>query len=175
MKLGRNLIVHPLNLLFAFFHFIFIIHLYFSGAPCFIFWGLTLLPFYLLLDWKKVQLNFGDFGIHFVWMTYGFYGTFLLQYFFSPMLSAPLVALLFAFSPFLSHSYRNRYSPIVYAGCFAGMAVNQYLPQLVMGLLVTLPGTLIYLVSRDSLEGIGGKLGTIGFAALILVCLWYWI
>ena len=166
---------HPLALLFLFFHLLFIVHLYGAGAGNRVFWGVILFPFYFLLDWKEPS-KVGRKGIlYFVWMNFGLYGTLLLQGLYFPVLSAALTAVIFSFTPLLSRSYRNEFSPIVYAGCFAGMAAEKYFPSMWMGLLVSIPGTVIYLVLNQSAQGIGGKLGTIGFASLIFVWLWYWI
>lgn len=98
---------------------------------------------------------------------------FLLQttFGFSPVLSSALIGFVGSFYWFSKKVEKSGIHAIIYAGSFAGMASPHYLNGPGHIFLVSLLGTSIYLWSEPRLNGFGGKLGTISFAATLLIIL----
>jgi hypothetical protein len=90
---------------------------------------------------------------------------------FSAVLSSALIGFIGSFYWFSKKVEKSGIHAIIYAGSFAGMASPQYLSGPGHIFLVSLIGTSIYLWSKPRLTGFGGKLGTISFAATLLIIL----
>ena len=59
----------------------------------------------------------------------------------------------------------------IYAGSFAGMTGLKYFPDILSLITTAIIGGIIYNLLRNSFTGLGGKLGSIGFGAIILYSL----
>ena len=59
----------------------------------------------------------------------------------------------------------------IYAGSFAGMTGLKYFPDILSLIITAIIGGVIYNLLRNSFTGLGGKLGSIGFGAIILYSL----
>lgn len=153
-----------------------IIHLLFLlwvVFPLFRWWsllGLLILPGYYLsplqisLPSKSIITNVLSFG-------FGLVATFFLQnqFEFSNVLSASIVGVLGGVLFFKSGNENLKIIPAaIYAGAFAGMSDPAKFHDPASIVLATLVGGFILELLKNSFNGIGGKLGSIGFGAVII-------
>lgn len=89
----------------------------------------------------------------------------------SAVFSAALIGFVGSFWWFSKGVEKSGIHAVIYAGSFAGMASPQYLSNPGLLFLTSILGTALYLWSVPRLSGFGGKLGTISFAATILIIL----
>ncbi len=93
------------------------------------------------------------------------------QFHYSPVLSAASVGLIGSFYPFSIIVEKERIKAIIYSGAFAGMCAPEHLVRHEYILLISLLGTVVYLISRPHFNGFGGKLGTIAFISSLFLIL----
>jgi len=157
-------------LLLGFIHLLFIVWIVF---PLFGWWsllGLLVLPGYYFSPLQIAQpskstiINVLSFG-------FGLVATFFLQNQFevSNVLSASIVGVLGGVLFFRSGNENLKIIPAaIYAGAFAGMSDLAKFHDPASIVLVSLIGGLILELLKNSFNGIGGKLGSIGFGAVII-------
>ncbi len=151
-------------------HLLFLVWVVF---PLFRWWsllGLLILPGYYLsplqiaLPSKSIIINVLSFG-------FGLVSTFFLQnqFEFSNVLSASIVGVLGGVLFLKSGNENLKIIPVaIYAGTFAGMSDPAKFHDPASIALATLVGGLILELLKNSFNGIGGKLGSIGFGAAIV-------
>ena len=85
-----------------------------------------------------------------------------------PILACGLVGLL---ASFLTHLFKDKkyhelpYS--TYCGCFVGMSAHTVLPDAITVLILAGVSGLLFATTKRSLEGVGGRLGSISFASVV--------
>ena len=63
----------------------------------------------------------------------------------------------------------------IYCGTFVGMSSNWLVADYFFVMYPGLVAGLIYVLTRDAMHGIGGKLGTIAFGGVVVVSLIFWL
>lgn len=118
-------------------------------------------------NWKHLILQILTFGI-------GLYATQLLQstFRFNPIMAAGIVGILGAFT---MNKIDETTPAANYAGAFAGMSSVLYFETPKDFLTATLIGGIIFHLISKSFNGLGGKLGSIGFAAASVTLLLKWM
>ena len=125
------------------------------------------------LNISEISLDIFSFGI-------GIFSTIwiIIKFDTSPVFSSALIGSLVSFIPNsvlgiktkliqnISHTKLT-----IYAGSFTGMTGLQYFPNILSLVITAIIGGVIYNLLRNSFFGLGGKLGSIGFGAIILYLL----
>ena len=93
------------------------------------------------------------------------------QFRLSAVLSAALVGFIGSFYSFSRIVPKEKIRAVIYAGAFAGMCAPEHLIRHEYILLISILGTLIYLVGRPHFNGFGGKLGAIAFISSLFLIL----
>ena len=125
------------------------------------------------LNISEISLDIFSFGI-------GIFSTIwiIIKFDTSPVFSSALIGSLVSFIPNsvlgiktkliqnISHTKLT-----IYAGSFTGMTGLQYFPNILSLVITAIIGGVIYNLLRNSFIGLGGKLGSIGFGAIIFYLL----
>jgi len=168
----------PLAILFASIHLIFILHLHHEsckGTPNnFLLPLLLLLPGYVLLPFVKTSFNAIKTGKNTIVFSIGFVATILLQDFFSVVISSCLVASVFTLFSEIKKIKLISYQTVLYAGTFGGMVSSGYVSDGYQISVSCVLGGIIFSLLNNSLSGFGGKMGSIGFASLIIWVIGQW-
>lgn len=163
---------HTLALLYALIHLVFILHLMKQSGNYLFSLLLFLLPFYWLLPFEKNLLTLKKTTQNILAFGTGFIGTLSLQPFFSPVLSSALCAVVFILLselPILKKTEFNKLQGAMYTGSFGGMVLSEiWVLGPLESSLSCLIGGVLYTIFNNSLIGFGGKMGSLGFASLII-------
>ena len=163
-----------LAILFSFIHALFFVLIGLNSNNYLFLFALFILPFYFLLPFKNENINLKDVLIHCVFFSIGFYLTQFAQQYIPSVIAAAIVAGLFCLLPDIKKANLKsfiafkEFENVLYAGCFAGMTKIEWFPNYYLTILTCLLGGLMYSILSKSLIGFGGKLGTIGFASVIV-------
>jgi hypothetical protein len=132
---------------------------------------------YGLLPIKVNKLSIPEIGLDILSFSLGILFTIwiIVKFSTSSVFAAALIGTLVSFipntvlgiKPKLIHNVSHAKFAI-YAGSFAGMTAFHYFPNLLSLGIVAITGGLLYNLLRNSFTGLGGKLGSIGFGAIIL-------
>ena len=161
---------YALALLFALAHCYFLLHLFEQSGSTIYFFYLILLPFYFIIPFEFSSLNAKQSLSIITLFLLGSLGTqFIDLWLENKVISSAAVAGVALL--FLHPDKNNTQLLSLYAGTFTGMAASHYLAYSDIGLHVicAITGGLSFTLFEKSLGGFGGKLGSIGFAALIPV------
>jgi len=132
--------------------------------------------FLLRVTYKKTSLRSGNHSFeHVLTIAFVFFGaivTYVLSTSFgvSNVLSAGLVGLVASFVPdvFKRNSFALSIPTSVYCGTFVGMTnVNVATDYIFISLASIITGMLL-IATKDSFQGVGGKLGSIAFGGVVL-------
>lgn len=166
--------IRALKLLFAVVHFSFFLHLANQSGQYWFYAGCLLLPFYFFLPFDKTQLAAKKTVINVVLFSISFYCTQLGQLFFNPVESVVLMMGLYLLIAQYIVRPLSEYEALIYAAAFAGMIDPDWVNPYPLSFISCVLGALFFSVLKNSLNGIGGKLGSIGFASLITWILLQW-
>jgi hypothetical protein len=157
-----------------------ILFLYYIVSPSLGWYSFTgLIPFlaYKILPIQIRKLNFVEIGIDILTFGLGLLFTIwiTIKYDTSPVFSAALTGTISSFIPNTTFGIKPKFIQnlshaklAIYAGSFAGMTGFHHYISLPSILTIAITGGLIYNLLRSSFIGLGGKLGSIGFGAVIL-------
>lgn len=150
-----------------------IIHITFLIGVVFFNWGwialVGLLPIlgYSVFEFKKADLNISQLILTIFIFALGFIVTQLITNLtgVSNVFSSALVGLI---ASFLRWKKVKDLPAIIYSGSFAGMVSFSHVQEIWVLSSVCLLGGVLFFLLRDSFNGLGGKLGSIGFGALLI-------
>lgn len=93
------------------------------------------------------------------------------------VLAAGIIGVIASLIPkFNSQSnYLKQLPSVIYCGAFVGMSGAQITPSISFVIAAGSITTLLYMVSKNLFLGIGGKLGALAFAGVIIVSLIHWL
>ncbi|MFV8224330.1 hypothetical protein [Christiangramia aquimixticola] len=93
-----------------------------------------------------------------------------IKYNLSAVLAAALIGLAGSFIPDLDRNrdFLKKLSPAVYCGAFVGMTSSYFASYTFVILAATVAGVLL-IMSKNTLLGMGGKLGSVAFGGVVLV------
>lgn len=158
-----------LALLYICIHAAFFTHLYLSSGINYYLFGFFLLPAYFILPFHTEKINLNSVIVNTIYFGIGMYTTQLLQFYFSPVLSACIPPIVLILIEFVIKTKLNEIEAAVYSGCFAGMTLLHWFEDYqFLTLLSCIIGGTMLTVFNKSMNGFGGKLGSIGFASVIL-------
>lgn len=123
---------------------------------------------YFFLKKELFKLKIKDYGFSVVSFTIGFVLTYLAikKVEVTPVYGAAIVGMFASFIP--ERKFFLGFSAAVYSGAFAGMIADYHVEEVsTITSIVLIGGSLFYLI-KDSFVGLGGKLGSIAFGAMIL-------
>ena len=154
-------------ILFGGIHLMFLFGVVFHAYSMFFGFGFLPLLAYLLFKYTPVKFTLKEylatllsFGVGYVLTTQAV-DVFLV----TPVYASALVGMVFSFFRIKCFPL---FSAVVYSGSFAGMVADFHIEELyVEGLIIILGGNLFYFL-KDNFNGLGGKLGSIGFGAMLL-------
>lgn len=159
---------HLLALCFSIIHFSFFVLLSLVAGNFNFLWGAILLPFYFFLPFTFQKLEVKELLTNILFFSLGFYATQGMQQLFPAVISAAAVGTAFCFLPEEKPYPFKIFQPVFYAGCFAGMSSYAWFPHYSLTIVSCLIGGVAMSVLKHSVQGFGGKLGTIGFASVII-------
>lgn len=93
------------------------------------------------------------------------------QFGISSVIASCIVGLLGTLIPIPKVFNKNNIQGAIYSGSFAGMCSIGVLTSYLQIGLLSLLGAIIYLLTIDLFDGVGGKLGTVAFVSVSLVYL----
>jgi hypothetical protein len=135
------------------------------------------IPVYYSFNNKFTAINFKEVVLDSLSFLIGLSFTLWLQisYNLSPVTASSLTGVFVAFIPQTSFGIKPNYirnlnhsKLAIYAGSFAGMSDITHISSIENLLFISLFGGIIYSILRNSFIGLGGKLGSIGFAAIFI-------
>ncbi|MBL7558942.1 hypothetical protein JAO71_03915 [Olleya sp. YSTF-M6] len=93
------------------------------------------------------------------------------------VLAAGIVGFLASFLPALNSqsNYLKQLPTVIYCGAFVGMSSVQITPSMGFVIAAGVITGLLYMPSKNLFLGIGGKLGALAFAGVIIVSLIHWL
>ncbi|MCX2480308.1 hypothetical protein OQY15_14500 [Pedobacter sp. MC2016-15] len=137
---------------------------------------LTVLSILVLLTYLRGKIHHRDHAYEHIlvvlWIPAGALITFYLNHFlrFGPVLSAALVGTAASFVPNLrknSH-YLQQLPAALYCGAFIGMSSSGVAPNFTFITTASIFTAGLLIVSKNLFAGVGGKLGTLAFAGVVL-------
>jgi len=96
-----------------------------------------------------------------------------------PVIASAAVGLAASFIPNVVNLFQERSNIVktlpaaIYCGTFSGMCSSFIAPDYIIVSYIGLATGLIYMLTRQALNGVGGKLGTIAFGGVFIVSLIY--
>lgn len=140
---------------------------------------LGLIPFigYKHFPIKANKLNVFEIGLDIISFSLGIILTIwgIIKFEVSPVFSSALIGSVVSFIPNTSLGIKPKFinnlshaKLAMYAGSFAGMTGFQHFPNLLSLVITATIGGISYNILRNSFTGLGGKLGSIGFGAIII-------
>jgi hypothetical protein len=149
------------------------IHLMFLFGVVFhaynIFYGLGFLPLlaYFLFKYTPATFNLKEYLFTLLLFGVGYVLTTQTVDFFSvtPVYASALVGMVFSFFRLKNFPL---FSAVVYSGSFAGMVADFHVEDLYIACLIIIIGGNLFYFLKDNFNGLGGKLGSIGFGAMLL-------
>lgn len=142
--------------------------------------GLIPILGYKHLPIKNNQLNISEISLDVFSFSLGILFTIwiIIKFETSPVFASALIGSLASFIPNTVLGIKTKLTQnishaklAIYAGSFAGMTGLYYFPDILSLVMTAIIGGVIYNFLRNSFTGLGGKLGSIGFGAVILYSL----
>ena len=142
--------------------------------------GLIPILGYKHLPIKNNQLNISEISLDVFSFSLGILFTIwiIIKFETSPVFASALIGSLASFIPNTVLGIKTKLIQnishaklAIYAGSFAGMTGLYYFPDILSLVMTAIIGGVIYNFLRNSFTGLGGKLGSIGFGAVILYSL----
>ena len=165
-------------LIFASFHLAFVLHLYHESTALeknkWVLLLLAPLPFYVLLPFQRLNISMIQLFPNILMFFIGFICTLFMEHYFSPVASAAACASIFVLISELKALKISGYQSVLYCGVFAGMTGPHWLENPYSIPLSSLIGGLVFTLFTGSLNGFGGKMGTIGFTSVIFWIVTQW-
>jgi hypothetical protein len=114
-----------------------------------------------------------------LWIPVGAMACFYLNHFLhlGPVISAGIVGSIASFVPQIKqHShYLQQLPAAIYCGAFIGMSSTGVAPNFLFILTASFFTALLLILSKNLFAGIGGKLGTLAFAGVVITSLLYFV
>lgn len=114
-----------------------------------------------------------------LWIPIGAVTTFYLNHFFklSPVISAAAVGSVGSFIPVLKKesNYLRQLPAAIYCGAFIGMSSTGVAPNILFILTASMFTAILLLLSKNLFAGVGGKLGTLAFAGVVITSFLYFL
>lgn len=145
--------------------------------------GILILCPLILISYLKGRLHHEDHEYEQVlvalWIPAGALSSFYLNHFLAlgPVLSAALVGSIGSFLPLLNHKshYLRQLPAAIYCGAFIGMSSTGVAPGISFILTASFFTALLLIVSKNLFAGVGGKLGTLAFAGVVITSFLYFL
>ncbi len=137
----------------------------------------------ILVAYLRGQLHHHDHQYEHVlvvcWIPIGAVSSFYLNHYLSlgPVISASAVGLLASFAPMIrkrSH-YLQQIPAAVYCGAFIGMSSTTVAPNILFVVTASFFTAILIMVSKSLFSGVGGKLGTLAFAGVVITSFIYYL
>ncbi|WP_316828703.1 hypothetical protein [Pedobacter miscanthi] len=113
------------------------------------------------------------------WIPIGAVTSFYLNHYLSlgPVISASAVGLTGSFLPLFrkSSAYLRQLPAAVYCGAFIGMSSTAVAPSILFVLTASFFTAILIIVSKSLFSGVGGKLGTLAFAGVVITSFIYYL
>ena len=133
------------------------------------FYGLGFLPLlaYFLFNYTLATFNLKEYLLTLLSFGVGYILTTQAVEFFSvtPVYASALIGMIFSFFRLKDFLL---FSAVVYSGSFAGMVSDFHIEELYISFLIIIIGGNLFYFLKDNFNGLGGKLGSIGFGAMLL-------
>lgn len=153
-------------ILFGGIHLMFLFSVVFHAYS--MFYGLGFLPLlaYFLFKYTPATFNLKEYLFTLLSFGVGYVLTTQAVDVFSvtPVYASALAGMIFSF---FSLKYFPLFSSVVYSGSFAGMVADFHVQELYVGFLIILIGGNLFYFLKGNFNGVGGKLGSIGFGAML--------
>ena len=133
-----------------------------------LFYGLIFVPFlaYIFFKVTPVEFNLNQFLLTLISFGVGYVSTVQAVEVFS-VTSVYASALVGAIFSFFRLKYFPLFSAAVYSGSFAGMVADFHIEETYVECVIIILGGSLFYFLKDNFNGIGGKLGSIGFGAML--------
>ena len=159
--------------IFALFHLYYIIQLLWNGVPvfetAFILLIVTFAYIWGFIHYRHNQdLDGGKIPTSVISACMGGVCCYALILKIEPILACGIVGFL---ASFLTHLFKDKkyhelpYS--TYCGCFVGMSAHSIIPNVITVSILAGFAGLLFAITKRSLEGVGGRLGSISFASVV--------
>jgi hypothetical protein len=113
------------------------------------------------------------------WIPIGAVSSFYLNHYLSlgPVISASAVGLTGSFLPIFKKEseYLRQLPAAVYCGAFIGMSSTAVAPNILFVLTASFFTAILIVVSKSLFSGVGGKLGTLAFAGVVITSFIYYL
>ncbi len=154
-------------LLFGFIHLVFIIGIVYPKWGWFSLIGLIPLLGYSQFSKNEINYSLKEHLISIILFFVGFFITKVIVVFggVSTVYGSAITGALFAFTKI---KYLPNLSALIYAGSFAAMLFGKPFSDVWVVVSICLIGGSMFHLLKDNFNGLGGKLGSIGFGALIV-------
>lgn len=166
--------VAVLKILFAFIHLFFFVHLYHQSNNLWFLSGCLILPFYNFLPFEKANFPLKALLLNCFVFSLTFYFTQFFQLYVNAVEAVIFTTGFFIVIAQVVLPKWKKYENVVYAACFSGMVDPSWIKHYPLSILTCLIGGFLYTCFKNSLLGKGGKLGSIGFASLIIWTIIEW-
>ncbi|MAW65355.1 MAG: hypothetical protein CMD18_04075 [Flavobacteriales bacterium] len=154
-------------ILFGCIHLMFLFGVVFHAYS--MFYGLGFLPLlaYFLFKYTPATFNLKEYLFTLLSFGVGYVLTTKAVDVFSvtPVYASALVGMIFSF---FRLKHLPLFSAVVYSGSFAGMVAGFHIKELYIACLIIIIGGNLFYFLKDNFNGLGGKLGSIGFGAMLL-------
>lgn len=154
-------------ILFLSIHLMFFLNIF--SPPHVMGYGIGLIPLlgYLFFKYRSVKFTLKEYFFVLLSFGIGFVLTFEAIRFFSvtPVYASALVGMVFSFFSFERYPL---FPAIVYSGTFAGMVADYHVESFFVACSIILLGGSLFYFLKENFVGLGGKLGSIGFGAMLL-------
>ena len=181
---GKNkLLRNGLIICFFFVHFLFLIFILVENkAPVFILSLVGIFTFFIFYAYYRSpflhhhSMDFESWSIV-LWVPAGALSAFVLnqKLGLGPILAGSLVGFLASFIPNINKKsfYLSQLPSVLYCGAFVGMTSPAVSNDYTFIFLASLICAVFLMLSKNLLQGVGGKLGTLAFIGVVLATLLY--
>lgn len=132
-------------------------------------YGLGFVPLFAYIFFKYAPIRFNLKEYLFTVMSFGVGYVLTTQavdvFSVTPVYASALVGAVFSFFRFKGFPL---FSAVAYSGSFAGMVADFHIEEIYIECLIIILGGNLFYFLKDNFNGLGGKLGSIGFGAMLL-------
>ena len=133
---------------------------------------------YRYLDLHHHKYNYERLSVV-IWVPIGAFLCYIINIYLGlgSVLAAGIIGVLASFVPKINSqsNYLKKLPTVIYCGAFVGMSSAQITPSISFVIAAGSITGLLYMLSKNLFLGIGGKLGALAFAGVIIVSLIHWL
>ncbi|KLT66672.1 hypothetical protein [Pedobacter sp. BMA] len=183
MRISRY--VRKISILFLLIiHLVFLFPIFWEHAHS---WWLVLSLFILcpliFVTYLRVQLHHHEHQYEHIlvvaWIPIGAVVSFYLNHYLKvgPVISAAMLGTVASLIPLINRKseYLKQLPAAIYCGAFIGMSSTGVAPSIAFVLTASFFTAVLIIVSKSLFSGLGGKLGTLAFAGVVMASLFYYL